>query len=120
LTDGVPLGSFLGGTSWNPHQNDASGVPLVGALPMIAGSFAVTLLSCALALPFALGASLFVVDVAPSFGRRVFRPMIELLVGIPSVVFGLVGTLGRGPMDEDPGREARATASCRAPSCLRS
>jgi len=91
LTDGVPLSSFLGGTTWNPHQNDASGVPLVGALPMIAGSFAVTLLSCALALPFALGASLFVVDVAPNFGRRVFRPMIELLVGIPSVVFGLVG-----------------------------
>ena len=91
LTDGVSLSSFLGGTSWNPHQNDASGVPLVGALPMIAGSFAVTLLSCALALPFALGASFFVVDVAPSFGGRVFRPMIELLVGIPSVVFGLVG-----------------------------
>lgn len=91
LTDGVPLSSFLGGTPWNPHQNDASGVPLVGALPMIAGSFAVTLLSCALALPFALGASFFVVDVAPSFGGRVFRPMIELLVGIPSVVFGLVG-----------------------------
>ena len=91
VTDGIPLGSFFGGTTWNPHQNDASGVPLVGALPMIAGSFSVTLLSCALSLPFALGASLFVVDIAPGFGKRIFRPMIELLVGIPSVVFGLVG-----------------------------
>ena len=58
---------------------------------MIVGSFSVTLLSCLLALPFALGASIFVVEVAPGFGSRVFRPLTEVLVGIPSVVFGLVG-----------------------------
>jgi phosphate transport system permease protein len=58
---------------------------------MICGSFSVTLLSCALALPFSLAASIFVVEIAPGFGKRVFRPMIELLTGIPSVVFGLVG-----------------------------
>jgi phosphate transport system permease protein len=89
--DGIPLGSFFAGTTWNPHQNGADGVPLVGALPMIVGSFSVTLLSCLLALPFALGASIFVVEVAPGFGSRVFRPLTEVLVGIPSVVFGLVG-----------------------------
>ena len=58
---------------------------------MIAGSFAVTLLSCVLALPFALGAAIFVVEIQPGFGSKVFRPMIEHLTGIPSVVFGLVG-----------------------------
>lgn len=89
--DGIPLASFFGGTTWNPHQLGDDGVPLVGALPMIAGSFSVTLLSCVLALPFALGASIFVVEIAPGFGGRVFRPLIEVLVGIPSVVFGLVG-----------------------------
>ena len=91
LTDGIPVGSFLAGTTWNPHQTDAAGVPLVGALPMICGSFSVTLLSCAFALPFSLAAAIFVVEIAPGFGRRVFRPMIELLTGIPSVVFGIVG-----------------------------
>ncbi len=91
VKDGIPLQAFFAGTTWNPHHTDAAGVPLVGALPMIAGSFAVTLLSCLIALPFALGSSIFVVEIAPGFGRRVFRPLIEVLVGIPSVVFGLVG-----------------------------
>ncbi|MCH3942991.1 MAG: phosphate ABC transporter permease subunit PstC [Atopobiaceae bacterium] len=91
VLDGIPVGSFLGGTTWNPHQTDASGLPSVGALPMISGSFAVTLLSCLITLPFAIGSAIFVVEVAPGFGRRVFQPITELLVGIPSVVFGLVG-----------------------------
>ena len=68
-----------------------NGRPLVGALPMICGSFAVTLLSTLFALPIAVGSAIFVVEVAPGFGRRVFQPLIELLVGIPSVVYGLIG-----------------------------
>jgi phosphate transport system permease protein len=90
-TDGIPVSNFLLGTAWNPHQTDASGIPLVGAVPMIIGSFGVTLLSCVIALPFAVGSAIFVVEIAPGFGKRIFQPMTELLVGIPSVVFGLVG-----------------------------
>ena len=78
--DGIDLGSFLTGTTWNPHQEDANGMPTVGALPMIAGSFSVTLLS-----------TLFAVEVAPRFGRRVFQPRLELMGGIPAVVYGLIG-----------------------------
>ncbi|MED9927825.1 MAG: phosphate ABC transporter permease subunit PstC, partial [Slackia isoflavoniconvertens] len=63
----------------------------VGALPMIVGSFSVTLLSTLLALPFALGSAIFVVEISPRFGRTVFQPVVELLVGIPSVVYGLIG-----------------------------
>jgi len=91
VQDGVSLSSFLTGTAWNPHQTDDAGQMLVGALPMIAGSFAVTLLSCLFVLPFAVGSAIFIVEIAPDFGRRFFRPAIELLVGIPSVVYGLVG-----------------------------
>lgn len=90
-TDGIPVSSFFAGTIWNPHTDDANGIPLVGALPMICGSFLVTLLSCAIALPFALGCSIFVIEIAPRFGERIFRPLSEVLVGIPSVVFGLIG-----------------------------
>ena len=89
--DGVDLGAFLTGATWNPHQDDASGMPTVGALPMIAGSFSVMILSTLLALPIAIGSAIFVVEVAPGFGRKVFQPLIELLVGIPSVVYGLLG-----------------------------
>lgn len=90
-SDGVSPMAFLTGTTWNPHQSDASGQPLVGALPMICGSFAVTLLSCLITIPFAIGSAIFVVEINPWFGRKVFQPIVELLVGIPSVVFGLVG-----------------------------
>ena len=71
--DGIDLGSFLAGTTWNPHQDDVSGMPTVGALPI------------------AFGSAIFVVEVAPRFGRKVFQPLVELLVGIPSVVYGLIG-----------------------------
>lgn len=89
--NGVDFGSFLTGTTWNPDQTNEAGQPLVGALPMICGSFAVTLLSTVFALPIALGSAIFVVEIAPGFGRRVFQPLVELLVGIPSVVYGLIG-----------------------------
>lgn len=89
--DGIDVGAFLAGTTWAPHQPDANGMPTVGALPMIAGSFSVTLLSTLFALPIAVGSAIFVVEVRPRFGRKVFQPLVELLVGIPSVVYGLIG-----------------------------
>ena len=85
FVDGVNPVEFLTGQNWIPEQER------YGALPMIVGSFAVTLLSTVFALPVAVGSAIFVVEVAPGFGRRVFQPFIELLVGIPSVVYGVLG-----------------------------
>lgn len=90
-TDDISLASFFGGTTWNPHSTDDAGAPLVGALPMIIGSFGVTIMSTLFVFPFAIGAAIFVVEIQPTFGRKVLQPVIELLVGIPSVVFGLLG-----------------------------
>ena len=85
FVDGVDFGSFITGQNWIPTDGR------FGALPLIVGSFSVTILSTLLALPVALGSAVFVVEVQPVFGRRVFQPLIELLVGIPSVVYGLIG-----------------------------
>ena len=57
---------------------------------MILGSFIVTLLSALLATPFAIGAAVFMTEVSPK-GARFLQPAIELLVGIPSVVYGFIG-----------------------------
>ena len=54
-------------------------------------AFAVMALSTLFALPIAIGSAIYAVEIKPEFGRRVFQPMVELLVGIPSVVFGLIG-----------------------------
>ena len=80
FVNGISPIAFLTGTEWNPHVDDANGMPTVGALPMIVGSFAVTLLSTIIAIPFAIGSAIFVVEIAPKFGRSVFQPVVELLL----------------------------------------
>ncbi|MDR0899616.1 MAG: phosphate ABC transporter permease subunit PstC [Lactobacillaceae bacterium] len=83
--------NFVFGTQWNPGKTDEAGNQLVGALPMIVGSFAVTFLSALVATPFAIGTALFVTEVSPKWGNKIMQPVIELLVGIPSVVYGFIG-----------------------------
>ncbi|MGM8139319.1 phosphate ABC transporter permease subunit PstC [Enterococcus italicus] len=82
---------FLFGSKWNPSVVGSDGKALVGALPMILGSFIVTLLSAILATPFAIGAAVFMVEISPKQGQKILQPVIELLVGIPSVVYGFIG-----------------------------
>lgn len=87
----VNLFDFLFGTVWNPSQIGENGQPLVGALPMILGSFFVTFFSAIVATPFAIGAAIFMVEISPKQGQKILQPVIELLVGIPSVVYGFIG-----------------------------
>jgi phosphate transport system permease protein len=87
----VNLWKFLTGTIWNPSAKDAQGNPQVGALPMIVGSFSVTFLAAIIATPFAIGAAVFMTEISPRLGKKVLQPVIELLVGIPSVVYGFIG-----------------------------
>ncbi|HEY0222311.1 phosphate ABC transporter permease subunit PstC [Lactovum miscens] len=82
---------FLAGQTWNPIQMSPDGKPLVGALPMFTGSLIVTLMSALIAAPVAIGAGIFMTEISPKYGRRILQPVIELLVGIPSVVYGFIG-----------------------------
>ncbi|WP_127091598.1 PstC family ABC transporter permease, partial [Lacticaseibacillus rhamnosus] len=87
----INLWSFLSKSVWNPSIKDAHGNPEVGALPMIVGSFGVTFLSAIVATPFAVGAGIFMTEISHKWGQKVLQPVIELLVGIPSVVYGFIG-----------------------------
>lgn len=89
--DGVSPVEFFTGTQWDLANAKPNGMPYVGALPLIVTSFAVTILSTVFALPIAIGSAIFAVEIKPKFGKAVFQPVVELLVGIPSVVFGLIG-----------------------------
>ena len=82
---------FLFGTEWQPNVKGADGKPLLGALPMILGSFIVTILSAIIATPFAIGAAVFMTEISPKYGAKILQPVVELLVGIPSVVYGFIG-----------------------------
>lgn len=89
--DHVSVWDFLTKQNWNPSQVDKNGSPLVGVLPMIVGSFSVTIFSAVLATPFAIAMALFMTEIEPRRGTKFLQPVIELLVGIPSVVYGFVG-----------------------------
>ncbi|MCM2531632.1 phosphate ABC transporter permease subunit PstC [Neobacillus pocheonensis] len=86
--NGVSLIEFLTSKLWNPSDQAK---PLYGALPFITGSFAVTFLSALIAAPLGIGGAIFMTEIAPSWGRKILQPVIELLVGIPSVVYGFIG-----------------------------
>ena len=84
---GIGIGDILFGSKWYP-SHDAFGI-----LTMLAGSVAATLLALVIAVPLALGCAIFLAEVAPPHIRQITRPAVELLVGIPSVVYGLVGMI---------------------------
>jgi phosphate transport system permease protein len=79
--------NFLFGADWSPGNGQ------FGILPMIIGSLAVTLGSLVLAVPLGIACAVLLAEVAPAGVRSILRPAVELLVGIPSVIFGMVGML---------------------------
>ncbi len=79
--------NFLFGTKWSPDNGQ------YGILMMIVGSIVVTVGAMVLAVPLGIGCAVFLAEVAPHNVARVVRPAVELLVGIPSVVYGFVGML---------------------------
>lgn len=85
FVDGVSITDFLFGSNWEPSSK------IFGALPMISGSFIVTILSALVATPIAIGAAVFMTEISPKRGAKILQPVIELLVGIPSVVYGFIG-----------------------------
>lgn len=64
---------------------------MFGALPFILGSFSTSILAALIAAPLGICAALFMVEIMPKFGKKYLQPVIELLAGIPSVVYGFVG-----------------------------
>lgn len=85
------LGMLLGQV-WRPQEGQ------LGLLPMIAGSVLVTLGAMLLGVPLAVGCAILLAEVAPSWMRAIVRPAVELLAGIPSVVYGLFGLVVLVPL----------------------
>jgi phosphate transport system permease protein len=87
------LGEILLGEYWYPTMDE----PRFGMLPLIAGSFAVTLLAALMALPLSLLLAVFLSEVCPSALRELFKPTLEILGFFPSVVLGFIGMVVLAP-----------------------
>ena len=91
FANGVPAiaeigaGKFLGGTVWRPLQE------LFGILPMIVGSIYVTAGAIIVGVPIGILCAVFMARFCPKRLHRFLKPAIELLAGIPSIVYGFFG-----------------------------
>lgn len=81
------IGSFIFGQEWSPTDG------VFGIFSMIIGSFAVTLGALVLGVPLGVGCAIFLAEIAPEKITRIIRPAVELLAGIPSVVYGFFGLI---------------------------
>lgn len=80
----VPIGDFLLGTVWTPLFADAE----FGVLPLVSATLVITVIALAVAVPLGLGAAAYLSEFAGNRARSVLKPMLELLAGIPTVVYG--------------------------------
>ncbi len=87
LLSAYPLGEMLTTTSWHPMRGE------FGFATFIVGSVAVTLVAVAFAVLPAILSGIYLAEYMTTRARNVFKPLLDLLVGIPSVVYGLWGVL---------------------------
>ena len=80
----ISIWEFLTGTRWTPILKPRS----YGVLPLVSGTLLVTLIAALVALPTGLMAAIFLSEYAPDKLRRFVKPVLEVLAGIPTVVYG--------------------------------
>jgi len=90
-----PLSELLFSSSWHPLEGE------FGFYPFIIGTLWVTALAMIIAIPVCLLSAIYLVEYAPSKFRGITKPLIDLLAGIPSVVYGLWGMLTLVPLIRD-------------------
>jgi phosphate transport system permease protein len=83
---------FFTGSTWDPVSGD------FGALPFIYGTLVSSLVALVLAVPLAVGVSVFVTELCPRFLRGIISFTVELLAAIPSVIYGLWGIFVLAPL----------------------
>ena len=80
----VPVWEFLFGTEWSALFRN----PSFGALPLVVGTFLIAIIAAVIALALGMGAAIFLSEYAPDRVRRLVKPVLEVLAGIPTVVYG--------------------------------
>lgn len=83
--------SNLLGSRWYPIES------YFGLVPLIGGTFLVTLGAALIAIPFGLGTAIFIAEISPRWAREILKPFVEIMAGIPSVVLGFIGILVLAP-----------------------
>ncbi|MEL7543576.1 MAG: phosphate ABC transporter permease subunit PstC [Pseudomonadota bacterium] len=98
---GVPIYKFLFGTHWSPLSGVFEGQinpSTVGAIPLFAGTFMITIIAMLVAVPIGLMAAIYLSDYASKRVRSIAKPLLEILAGIPTVVYGFFAAITVAPV----------------------
>ncbi|PCI68351.1 MAG: phosphate ABC transporter permease subunit PstC [Gammaproteobacteria bacterium] len=103
----VPPWEFLFGTEWSPQiamrTDQVGGSGAFGAIPLFAGTLLITAIAMCLAVPVGLMIAIYLSQYASPRLRSVAKPMLEILAGVPTVVYGFFAALTVAPLIRDFG-----------------
>ena len=98
----VPPQDFLFGTDWDPQiamrADQIASKGAFGAVPLFAGTFLVMMIAMAVAAPIGLYSAIYLSEYASGWTRAVVKPLLEILAGVPTVVYGFFAALTVGPL----------------------
>jgi len=100
----VSLADFLFGTVWDPRfagAGDASAAGQFGLLPLLAGTAYIAFVAMLFAVPIGLYAAIYMAEYASARARSIIKPLLEILAGIPTIVYGFFALLVVGPLLRD-------------------
>jgi len=103
----VPPWEFLFGTEWSPQiamrTDQVGGSGAFGAIPLFAGTLLITVIAMFLSIPTGLMIAIYLSQYASERLRSIAKPMLEILAGVPTVVYGFFAALTVAPLIRDTG-----------------
>ncbi|MDD2463506.1 MAG: phosphate ABC transporter permease subunit PstC [Desulfobulbus sp.] len=111
----VPFYDFLFGLKWSPQMairaDQAGSSGSFGAIPVLAGTFLISGIAMAIAVPFGLMSAIYLSEYAGPKFRATVKPLLEILAGVPTVVYGFFAALVVAPFIRDMGFSLGLTVS---------
>lgn len=93
-----PSWDFFFGTEWAPSFSGRGGSSLLGFIPLLWGTLYISVIALTVAVPIGLFAAVYLSEYAGPKTRAIAKPLIEVLAGIPTIVYGLFALLTVGPL----------------------
>lgn len=100
IQEKIGLSDYFLGEEWLPTATPA---PLFGILPLLFGTLLVSFIAILIAIPLGVGVAIYLAEIANERIRKLLKPAIELLAGIPSVVYGFFGLVVLAPIVQKTG-----------------
>jgi phosphate transport system permease protein len=96
----IPVWDFLFGTTWTPLFEGKQ--QQFGVLPLVMGTLMTTLVAAVIALPLGLAAAVYLSEIASDRARSILKPVLEVLAGVPTIVYGFFALTFITPLILDP------------------